>query len=190
MCPAVIFAASRNDRVKGRTSTLVVSIRTKNGFNQSGAPSGRKWAVLDLGFFTNLEIIRLSHKGSPRDRVNRRWLDKLKQYGINPIKLTEIISKNSKAIGWDMPFKEFASVRCNWLNIISTIRKVTEKTRLLAGNIDKIKIRVTAGVKDRKISFIGIKDLDMWGSNIEKISGSMQNSDFYLFRTLKVLSLS
>jgi len=42
MWPALIFAANRNDRVNGRTIILVVSIRTRNGFNQSGAPSGRK----------------------------------------------------------------------------------------------------------------------------------------------------
>lgn len=45
MCPAVIFAASRNDRVIGRTRILVVSIITKNGFNHSGAPSGKKCAT-------------------------------------------------------------------------------------------------------------------------------------------------
>jgi len=42
MWPAVMFAANRNERVSGRTRTLDVSINTKNGFNQSGAPSGRK----------------------------------------------------------------------------------------------------------------------------------------------------
>lgn len=42
MWPALMFAASRNDKVSGRTVILVVSIRTRNGFNQSGAPSGRK----------------------------------------------------------------------------------------------------------------------------------------------------
>jgi hypothetical protein len=40
--PALIFAASRKDRVSGRTKILVVSIITKNGLSQSGAPSGRK----------------------------------------------------------------------------------------------------------------------------------------------------
>jgi hypothetical protein len=42
ICPAVMFAASRKDRVIGRTRILVVSISTKNGFSHSGAPSGRK----------------------------------------------------------------------------------------------------------------------------------------------------
>jgi hypothetical protein len=40
--PALMLAANRNDRVRGRTRTLVVSIRTRKGFNQSGAPSGKK----------------------------------------------------------------------------------------------------------------------------------------------------
>ena len=44
-----MLAARRKDRVRGRTITLVVSIRTKNGLSQSGAPSGRKWAVDFLG---------------------------------------------------------------------------------------------------------------------------------------------
>jgi len=42
MCPALILAARRNDKVIGRTVTLVVSIRTRKGLSQSGAPSGRK----------------------------------------------------------------------------------------------------------------------------------------------------
>ena len=42
MCPALMLAASRNDRVRGRTRILDVSIRTRNGFSQSGAPSGRR----------------------------------------------------------------------------------------------------------------------------------------------------
>ena len=45
ICPAVIFAASRNDKVIGRTKILVVLIITRNGFNHSGAPSGRKCAT-------------------------------------------------------------------------------------------------------------------------------------------------
>lgn len=45
MWPALIFAASRNDRVKGRTATLDVSINTNGGLSHPGAPSGRKWAI-------------------------------------------------------------------------------------------------------------------------------------------------
>ena len=38
--PAVMFAASRNDSVTGRKIILVVSISTKKGFSQAGAPPG------------------------------------------------------------------------------------------------------------------------------------------------------
>jgi len=77
ICPALMLAANRNDRVAGRTIILVVSIRTRNGFNQSGAPSGRKWATDALGALVNEERIILSHRGSPRVRVKIKCLDVL-----------------------------------------------------------------------------------------------------------------
>lgn len=40
--PAVIFAASRNLNVNGRTIILVVSIKIRNGLNHDGALSGRR----------------------------------------------------------------------------------------------------------------------------------------------------
>jgi hypothetical protein len=42
ICPALILAASRNDRVIGRTTIEDVSIKTRNGFNHVGAPSGNR----------------------------------------------------------------------------------------------------------------------------------------------------
>ena len=77
MWPAVMFAASRKDRVSGRTITLTDSISTRNGFNQSGAPSGRKWATDSFMFSENLEMISLSHKGKPKEKVMIRWLLRL-----------------------------------------------------------------------------------------------------------------
>ena len=47
--PALILAASRNDKVINRTEILIVSVKTKKGFSQSGAPDGRKWATNFLG---------------------------------------------------------------------------------------------------------------------------------------------
>jgi len=74
MCPALILAASRNDRVIGRTAILVDSISTKKGFNQSGAPSGRRWAAVALGLWTALDRISDSHRGNPSDRVRIKCL--------------------------------------------------------------------------------------------------------------------
>jgi hypothetical protein len=77
MWPALILAANRNESVAGRTTILVVSINTRNGFNQSGAPSGRKCAIDALGAFVNEDKINLSHKGSPRLNVKIKCLEVL-----------------------------------------------------------------------------------------------------------------
>jgi len=74
MWPALIFAASRKDRVIGRTIILDDSINTRNGFNQSGAPSGSKWAIVALIDFMVLDMINNIHIGSPILKVNRRCL--------------------------------------------------------------------------------------------------------------------
>jgi len=49
MWPALMFAASRKERVIGRTENLDVSTMTKNGFNQGGAPPGRSMAINFIG---------------------------------------------------------------------------------------------------------------------------------------------
>ena len=43
--PALILAASRKERVIGRTVTLIVSMMTRKGLSQSGAPPGRSLAT-------------------------------------------------------------------------------------------------------------------------------------------------
>jgi hypothetical protein len=78
MWPAVRLAANRKERVIGRTLILSVSIITKNGFNQSGAPPGRSPATNDDGACIAPEIIRESHRGRPRIKVIIRCLDILK----------------------------------------------------------------------------------------------------------------
>ena len=72
ICPALMFAASRNERVIGRTIIEDDSINTKNGFNHVGAPSGSKWATVILGDFVVLDEINISHIGNPILRVNSR----------------------------------------------------------------------------------------------------------------------
>lgn len=76
-CPALMFAARRKDRVIGRRIALTVSIRTKKGFNQSGAPEGRRLARKEVGEFETEDKIRANHIGIPSLRVNNRWLEYL-----------------------------------------------------------------------------------------------------------------
>jgi len=90
MCPAVKLAASRKERVIGRTLILRVSMMTRNGFSQSGAPLGSSLAMVDLGPCVTPERIIDSHRGSPKVRVIMRWLDMLKVYGTSPMRLLKI----------------------------------------------------------------------------------------------------
>lgn len=111
MCPAVMLAASRNDSVIGRTKILVVSINTKNGFNHSGAPSGRKCATDFFGEYVKDEMIILNHIGSPIDKVIIRCLDDDSEYGTIPIRLVRIIRMNRVVTIDEVPFKLIDVVR-------------------------------------------------------------------------------
>ena len=88
------MAANRNESVRGRTIILVVSISTRKGLSQFGAPSGRKWAIDALGYWLNDDRIMLSHIGNPHDKVKMRWLESLNVYGNSPSMLVTMIVVN------------------------------------------------------------------------------------------------
>jgi hypothetical protein len=113
MCPALILAASRNDRVRGRTKMLVVSISTRKGLSQSGAPSGRKWAIDFIGLLVKVDKIILIHRGRPNLRVKMRCLDMLKMYGISPMRLMIIMIENKDEINVLRPLRLTDWVRIN-----------------------------------------------------------------------------
>ena len=73
ICPAVIFAASRTDRVKGRIIWLTVSINTINWDKGRGVLKGtrclKKWFV----FFLNLKITNPNHNGKAKLKVKDIW---------------------------------------------------------------------------------------------------------------------
>jgi len=112
--PALMLAASRNDNVNGRTKVLMVSIITKKGFNQSGAPPGSRAAANLEGFNVNDDIISANHKGRAKDRVKIRCLDSLKIYGANPDRLIKMIKKNNELMIPENPFKCPPVVREVW----------------------------------------------------------------------------
>ena len=77
MCPAVMLAASRKERVSGRERVLRVSTRTRNGVSQDGAPLGARLAVVWVMLNVRADRIIDSHRGRPRLAVNRMCLVKL-----------------------------------------------------------------------------------------------------------------
>lgn len=64
--------------MRGRTNILIVSIITRAGANQLGAPEGRRLALNSLGEFVMDEITRAIQRGIPYVIVKRRWEDRLK----------------------------------------------------------------------------------------------------------------
>jgi hypothetical protein len=129
--PALIFAASRNDSVSGRTAILVVSIRIRNGLSHVGAPSGSKCAIVALGLSIILEQIIDNHSGSPNVKVNSRWLDRDIVYGLSPIKLIKMISRKKEVRIVVNPLMDTALVRASCWYIKSVIMLLIVDIRLI-----------------------------------------------------------
>lgn len=77
-CPAIILAANRTDRVKGRIILLIISITTIKGIRAGGVPKGTKCASILWGVLTQAIIICPNHKGRAIARVKERWLEAVK----------------------------------------------------------------------------------------------------------------
>ena len=66
MWPALILAARRNERVRGRDEVLVVSTNDRNGLSHCGVPWGTKLASVAEVSKLRDDKIYVSHKGRPR----------------------------------------------------------------------------------------------------------------------------
>jgi len=77
-CPAIILAAKRTAKVKGRIIDLMISIKTIKGINTLGVPLGTKWAIKELKVFDKANTIKLSHRHKPRGNVNLICLEAVK----------------------------------------------------------------------------------------------------------------
>lgn len=125
MWPALIFAARRKDKVIGRTEILEDSMRTRNGFSQEGAPPGSRAAINLIGEERREEMIRLSQRVRPNEKVKTRWLDELKVYGINPVKLIKIKRRKSGATILFHPGNCRDRERESWLKMVFSGARIT-----------------------------------------------------------------
>ena len=172
MCPALILAANRTERVIGRTRVLTVSIRIRKGFSQAGAPPGRRAARVERGLNITDEIISLNHKGRPKAKVKTKWDEVLNTYGATPIKLIVMIKINKGTKIEVRPFKWVVLVRLDCWAITSIgsdniqkvefgeIQKIGASSRIVTPFInqkregDILNIDEVAGSKEEKMSNI------------------------------------
>jgi len=66
MWPAIIFADSRIDKVKGRIKFLIVSIITMKGQRTIGVLRGTKWHIVFSGDSHRLLDIMVNQKGKAK----------------------------------------------------------------------------------------------------------------------------
>jgi hypothetical protein len=59
-------------------------------------------------------MINASHRGRPKDRVNRRCLEEGRTYGISPVQLVKIKNRNKGATIEVIPLIDFPTVRDIW----------------------------------------------------------------------------
>jgi len=97
MCPAIMLAANRTAKVRGRITNLIVSINTINGIRAVGQPKGTRWANILLNF-SHPMIINLNHKGKARENVILIWLVRVNVKGKIPeiLKIRIIIKIGNK----------------------------------------------------------------------------------------------
>lgn len=92
--PAIILAVSRIVKVPGRIKLLIDSIKTINGIKILGVPLGIIWENMKLVLFNHPNVIKLIHSGIENVKEKIKWLDLVKIYGNNPIKLFKKIRIN------------------------------------------------------------------------------------------------
>lgn len=125
--PAIILAANRIDKVKGRIKWLILSIITINGDNNKGLPSGTKWAAVILKFLNQPIIKNDNQKTNPKPKVTTGWAVEVKIKGNKPNiflntkykNVTTEIKFNAKWLGKDTSLKIFLT----WKNKILKITK-------------------------------------------------------------------
>lgn len=124
-----------------------------------------------LKFSDSLEIIIISHRGSPIDRVNIKCLVILSVYEFSPTKFVIMIKINRDETVVIIPFSIFICVRINCDVIVDfmVIRNVFVWFEFQ--NISCI-IRIT-GIDMVMVRCVGKSWLNAMGSKEEKISGIM-----------------
>jgi len=164
----------------GRTEILVVSIKTKIGFNHLGAPPGKSEAAHVLGDVSIPEINIPNQRGSAKVNVKDRCLVILNIYGISPVKFNLIKIKNRGVIIVESPLslREDVCLSCEKIKVIGKFIKfeMREGTSHIFDCVSIINI-IEGKIIGMRTDFIIGKERaeEVKGSNEEKMSVNMQD---------------
>lgn len=78
MCPAIILATNRIDKVKGRIILLKDSIITIKNIKIKGVPKGTKWINICSVLLNHPNIINPIHMDKEKNIENIKWLVEVK----------------------------------------------------------------------------------------------------------------
>jgi len=123
ICPAVMFAAKRTERVIGRIICLTLSIRVINWERAIGVLKGTRWAKKWFVLLRALKSQKANQRGKAKDRVKAMWAVSVKTYGKRPIKFRVKININSVTIKFLFPFM-------NWLPLVEQISPNIKSSKL------------------------------------------------------------
>lgn len=183
------MAANRTHKVNGRIKILVVSIKMSAGFNQSGAPPGKRCAATLEGLVITPEMINPSHIGSPNLKVKTKCEENLKIYGINPKRFTEIRKINSGVIMEFNPFKWNPNVVLIWEDIKLVGKDRSQKIWLGITQYEAFRVTITIILKSQNNLEEVWNNEFVAGSKEEKISTIISRHRKILLSTLKADSL-
>ena len=117
--PAIMFAASRMARVKGRIASLTVSTRAKNKARPREISLGEREARSSDRCFLNIKINQPDHNVNPHLRVTDGYPVGVNTQGKRPLKF----SLKMKYINLEMPTIHFAPGEDK--EVCSTIGRIT-----------------------------------------------------------------
>ena len=98
VCPAIIFANKRIDKLTGLKTYEITSIGTRSNANAKDVPDGKNNEKKAKPWVRTQTMLKAMKIKRAREKVTIKWLVNVKLYGINPIRFKQRITKNAEKI--------------------------------------------------------------------------------------------
>jgi len=120
MCPAIIFAANRTDKVMGRIDSLINSTQTIKGVINIGVPLGIRCAFSFFGVFIIGYMTDINHTGMAMLKVIDGWEVCVNVYGNSPKVLFNIMNSIKIIRGVDFPMNVLKLILFSFMFVLNS----------------------------------------------------------------------